>query len=247
MTTVEPAGWEGRRPGRPREPRADRAIINATLELFADEGYYSLSMEAVAVKAGVSKATIYRRWAGKRELVIDALATLNDDFPRETDPLPPGGTRDRLLMGLEHMSNRDADSLAGRIMPRMMVYSVSQPDLYAEYFDRVIIPRREWLHSVLRDGVERGELRPDLDIELAAMALIGPVILQVHSMGRRQAYPDLPDHLLDLLWPGLVGVGAANSQIPKSESARSGHEHEPTRSDVDRIPAQGIAQDIAAH
>ena len=115
MTTGEPAGWQGRRPGRPREQRADRAIIDATLELFADEGYYSLSMEAVAVKAGVSKATIYRRWAGKRELVIDALATLNDDFPQETDPLPPGGTRDRLLVGLEHMSNRDADSLAGRI------------------------------------------------------------------------------------------------------------------------------------
>jgi hypothetical protein len=62
---------------------------------------------------------------------------------------------------------------------------------------------------VLRDGVERGELRPDLDIELAAMAIIGPVILQVHSMGRRQAYPDLPHHLLDLLWPGLTATGAS--------------------------------------
>jgi len=217
VTIAEPAGSESsRRPGRPREQRADRAIITATLELFADEGYYSLSMEAVAVKAGVSKATIYRRWAGKRELVIDALATLNDDFPRESDPLPPGGTRDRLLLGLTHMSSRDADSLAGRIMPRMMVYSVSQPDLYAEYLDRVIIPRRRWLHSVLRDGVERGELRPDLDVELAAMALIGPVILQVHSMGRRQAYPDLPDHLLDLLWPGLTMADAAKTPPPES-------------------------------
>ena len=240
MTTGEPAGWQGRRPGRPREQRADRAIIDATLELFADEGYYSLSMEAVAVKAGVSKATIYRRWAGKRELVIDALATLNDDFPRETDPLPPGGTRDRLLMGLEHMSNKDADSLAGRIMPRMMVYSVSQPDLYAEYFDRVIIPRRRWLHSVLRDGVERGELRADLDVELAAMALIGPVILQVHSMGRRQAYPDLPNHLLDLLWPGLTATGAPNFAIPTAEYARN--RDEPSRGEADRHPAQSSAR-----
>ena len=215
MTTAEPAaGCQGRRPGRPREERADRAIITATLELFADEGYYSLSMEAVAVRAGVSKATIYRRWAGKRELVIDALATLNDDFPQEADPLPPRSTRDRLLMGLTHMSSRDADSLAGRIMPRMMVYSVSQPDLYAEYLDRVIVPRRRWLHSVLREGVQNGELRPDLDIELAAMALVGPVVLQVHSMGRRRGYPDLPDHLLDMLWPGLTAADPAHLGRP---------------------------------
>jgi hypothetical protein len=49
------------------------------------------------------------------------------------------------------------------------------------------------------------------------MALIGPVILQVHSMGRRQAYPDLPNHLLDLLWPGLTATGAPNFAIPTAE------------------------------
>ena len=60
-------------------------------------------------------------------------------------------------------------------MPRMMTYSVSQPDLYAEYFERVIMPRRQWLRSgAASDGIERGELRADLDVEIAAMALIGP-------------------------------------------------------------------------
>ena len=69
---------------------------------------------------------------------------------------------------MRHMANRDPDSLAGRIMPRMMVYSVSQPDLYAEYFDRVIMPRRRWLYAVLREGIDSGELRADLNVELAA-------------------------------------------------------------------------------
>jgi AcrR family transcriptional regulator len=192
----------GRKPGRPREERAGRAIIEATLQLFADEGYHAMSMEAVAVKAGVSKATVYRRWTGKRELVIDALSTLNDDFPK-----PPAevGTRERLLAGLRYLSGRDSDSLAGRIMPRMMVYSVSQPDLYAEYFERVIMPRRRWLHKVLRDGVTSGELRADLDVELAAMALVGPMVLQKHSVGWRQPHEQLAEHLMDLLWPGLTG------------------------------------------
>jgi len=192
-----------RRPGRPREQRADHAIVQAALQLFADEGYHSMSVEAVAAKAEVSKATIYRRWAGKRELVIDALATLNDDFPANPDP--HRGTRDLLLMALHHMNNRDTDTLAGRIMPRMMVYSVSQPDLYAEYFDRVIMPRRQWLHAALRQGMERGELRPDLDIEMATIALIGPVLLQINSNGRREPRPDLPEQLMNILWPGMRG------------------------------------------
>jgi AcrR family transcriptional regulator len=191
-----------RRPGRPREERTGRAIIEATLQLFADDGYHALSMEAVAVKAGVSKATVYRRGSGKRELVLDALATLNDSFPK---PSAEVGTRARLLAGLRYLSGRDADSLAGRIMPRMMVYSVSEPDLYAAYHERVLMPRRHWLHKVLQEGVDSGELRADLDVELAAMALVGPMVLQKHSMGWRKPHPQLPEHLLELLWPGLTG------------------------------------------
>ena len=207
--TAGPAGCGGRRPGRPREQRADRAIIDATLELFADDGYYALSIEAVAAKAEVSKATIYRRWANKRELVIESLATLNDDFPEVTGPGSSLSTHELLVMALQHMAIRDSSSLSGRIMPRMMAYSVSQPDLYAEYFDRVIMPRRRWLHSVLRDGVRRGELRPGLDVELAALALVGPVLLQIHSLGRRQPYADLPEQLMDILWPGLSADSGA--------------------------------------
>lgn len=203
MTTVDPTVGTARKPGRPREERTDRAIVTAALELFADEGYHALSMEAVAGRAGVSKATIYRRWPGKRELVIDALASLNDDFPKDPAAVPAPSTRDRLLIALRHMSQRDPNSLAGRIMPRMMAYGVSHPDLYAEYFDRVIMPRRRWLHAVLQDGIDNGELRADLDVELAAMALVGPVMLQSHNLGRRRTDAQLPEQLMEILWPGL--------------------------------------------
>jgi len=208
VTSVEAAGCPGRRPGRPRDGRVDRAIIDATLELFAAEGYSALSVEAVAVKAEVSKATIYRRWPGKRELILDALATLNDDLPS----LATGSTRERLLVAMRHMANRDADSLAGRIMPRMMVYSVSQPDLYAEYFERVIMPRRLHLQDVLRDGIRSGELRADLDVETATMSIVGPVLLQVHSLGRRQPSADLSEQLMDILWPGLAATDTRPAQ-----------------------------------
>ena len=188
-----------RRPGRPRERRADRAIVDAALEIFADEGYHALTIEAVAARAGVGKTTIYRRWPGKKELVIDALATLNDDLPT----LAPATTRDRLLAAMRHMASRDSGTLAGRIMPRMMTYSVSHPDLYDEYFDRVIMPRRRRLQDVLRDGIARGELRADLDIDLATMAIVGPVLLQIHSPGFRPRHEDVPAGLLDIVWPGI--------------------------------------------
>ncbi len=197
-----------RKPGRPREKRADRAIVDATLKLFADEGYHALTVEAVALEAAVSKATIYRRWPGKRELVLDALASLNDDFPQPPDKDWDESTRELLMMALRHVANRDVDSLSGRIMPRMMTYRVSQPDLYAEYFERVIMPRRQWLFGVLRRGVKRGELRGDLDVELAAAALIGPVMLLLHNTGRPA--DDMPDKLMAILWPGLAAGGSTS-------------------------------------
>ncbi|MGS0687000.1 TetR/AcrR family transcriptional regulator [Nakamurella sp. GG22] len=210
----ETTGPPGRKPGRPRELRADRAIIDATLELFADEGYHALSMEAVAARAEVSKATIYRRWAGKQELVLDALATLNDDFPVAPDEHSDAPTRDVLLQALRHMAARDADSVAGRIMPRMMSYSLSHPQLYAEYLDRVVMPRRRWLYQALRRGIERGELRPDLDVQLAAVALVGPMLMYSHQSRPKPADDTVPERLMDIIWPGLTAPTMAPAGEP---------------------------------
>jgi AcrR family transcriptional regulator len=198
-TVTEEYPCAARKPGRPRQEGVDQAIVLATLELFVEDGYHALTVEAVAAKAGVSKATIYRRWQGKRDLVVDALATLNDDLPVITE----GSTADRVLVVLRHMCTKDGSSLPGRIMPRMLVYRVSQPDLYAEYFTRVVLPRRQILHAVLQYGIDQGELRPDLDVELAALALIGPVMIRMHGQGELPLDSNMPEQLLDLLWPGI--------------------------------------------
>lgn len=197
-----PSGTAARKPGRPREHRADRAIIGSTLEIFADEGYHALTMEAVAARAGVGKATIYRRWPGKKELVIDALASLNDELIAARAHLP-ATIEGCLRMVLHHLTTRDAESLFGRITPRMLVYSESQPDLYAEYFDRVIVPRRRWLNDLLREGVARGVLRPDLDVEIAALALVGPALMPARGLGVPATGADLADRLFAVLWPAL--------------------------------------------
>ncbi len=220
---AEPGAGCARRPGRPRERRVDRAIVAATLEIFADDGYHALSMEAVAARAGVGKATIYRRWPGKKELVIDALATLNDDLLPARESLPARAD-DRIRAILRHLTDRDSDTLIGRITPRMLVYSVSQPDLYADYFDRVIIPRRRWLHEILRESVRRGDLRSDLDVEAAALALVGPTLMPAHSLGLDtntdpDGHHDLADRLFDVLWSGLAAA-PTDSRVDERQAIR---------------------------
>src|SRR5215467_6175875 len=86
MRTAEAvAGTSGapgtRRPGRPRSERADQAIIDAALSLFAESGPEGLCIERVAARAGVGKATIYRRWPGKEDLLLDAIAALKAPMP----------------------------------------------------------------------------------------------------------------------------------------------------------------------
>src|SRR5258707_9557057 len=70
-----------RRPGRPRSEQAEQAIIDATLDLFAEQGFEGVCVEAVAARAGVGKATIYRRWPNKEELLLAALGSMKSPIP----------------------------------------------------------------------------------------------------------------------------------------------------------------------
>src|SRR6266542_1733281 len=91
-TEAGPAGTT-RRPGRPRSEQAEQAIIEATLDLFAEQGFEGVCVEAVAARAGVGKATIYRRWPNKEELIIDAVASMKGPVP----PIGGKSVRDDLV------------------------------------------------------------------------------------------------------------------------------------------------------
>lgn len=188
--------------GRPRSAEADRAIVQATLELIADEGLASVTVEAVAARAGVGKTTVYRRWAGKDELVVDALASLNDDL----EPIGAGSASERLVRLLDQLRLRAQCTVGGRIFPVMAACSGTHPQLWAVFHERVLEPRRELLRSLLRDGVRSGELRSDLDIELAVNLLVGGMVyaLNLRSPGEVVA-DDYAARLVALALAGLSG------------------------------------------
>jgi AcrR family transcriptional regulator len=175
------------------------AIVEATLELLAEGGYAGLTMEAVAARAGVGKATVYRRFSGKEQLVIEAVASLTEP----PDPDHDMGVREELVTLLEAM-RRKSDSLAGKIFPRLVGESADSPELMERYRERVLLPRRRRFAAVLQRGIAEGLLRPDLDVEHAIDLLVGPMAYRNMLRGDPLPGPDLAGRIVDDVLVGLV-------------------------------------------
>jgi len=170
--STEATGTGQRRPGRPRSERADRAIIDAALSVFAESGTEGLCIERVAARAGVGKATIYRRWPGKEDLLLAAIGELQNPLPE-----PAGeSVREDLVAILGAMRDSVADPRRAREFALLLGEGAKYPRLMARYVETMLEPRREVIRSVLRRGVATGELRPDTDIEVALFMLTGAVL-----------------------------------------------------------------------
>jgi AcrR family transcriptional regulator len=166
-----------RRPGRPRSEAAEQAIIEATLDLFAEKGFEGVCVELVAAHAGVGKATIYRRWPNKEELLLAAFGSLKSPFPE-----PKGvSVRDDLLAMVEVMCADRCDPRKARRYALLLGEGEMYPRLMARYKAEVVEPRREAIRAVIRRGVETGELRPDTDVEIAMLTVTGVVMAHEKS------------------------------------------------------------------
>jgi len=184
------------RAGRPRDPALDDAILEAALAEFAEAGFAGVTIEGVAARAGVGKATVYRRYADKVALVVAALgrgAHVGDELPDTGDV--HADLRAMLLPLFDRLRGPDA-----RLLLAFAADRVRHPELGAE-FDRVVVGRkREHIHRLLQAAVERGQLPPDADLDLIAEA--GPAILW-HRAHYGLGFPDdLPDRIVrQLLGP----------------------------------------------
>ena len=187
-----------RRPGRPRSEQAERAIIAAALDLFAESGPDGLCMERVAASAGVGKATIYRRWPGKEDLLLDALASLKTPLPE-----PKGrSVREDLVAVLDAMCDDAADPRRARQFALLQGEGEKYPRLMARFAETVVEPRREVVRSVLRRGVATGELREDADIEVAMFMLRGASLAS--TLHGQEPVEDYAKRVVDGLLRGLA-------------------------------------------
>jgi AcrR family transcriptional regulator len=181
------------RAGRPRDPAVDAAILDATADAFVEAGYAGVSIEGVAARAGVGKATIYRRYADKAELVVDAVrcgAQIDDQLVDTGD----------LRADLRWMMSSLFERLRGDQGPLLLTFAaerIRNPEL-ASTFDRVVVgKKREHIRHLLQAAADRGDLAADADLDL--IAEVPAAVLWHHALHGLGFPDDLPDRILDLV------------------------------------------------
>ena len=167
------AGADAPARGRPRDAALDQRITQAALDVLADSGIADFTIEAVAHHAGVGKATIYRRYSGRDDLLAAALDHLRDDTPMV---ISEGSARDRLEAALDLIRTPMTHTRGGRVMAQVISAGAQHPDFLAVFYDRVLGPRRRMLIGILREGVAEGWVDPDADLDAAVTLLVGPMI-----------------------------------------------------------------------
>jgi AcrR family transcriptional regulator len=197
-----PRDWEPGAPrrGRPRSEAVERAIIEGVLQLLEEGSTLAeLSIERIAKVAGVGKATIYRRWRGKEALVLDVLAVLED----ATAPRLGGSVRDDLVALLESVRQRGVSKRDSAVLRLVMTEVMRHPELSRSYHDRFIEPRRRLLRQVLQRGIDEGELRDDLDLDLLHDLIVGPMLLRTVLHESAPLEEDLPARMVDAVLAGV--------------------------------------------
>ncbi|MFB9659342.1 TetR/AcrR family transcriptional regulator [Glycomyces mayteni] len=183
--------------GRPRSQAVSESILEAVLDLIAEHGTVTdVSVEAVAERSGVSKATIYRRWSSKEELIAAAFESVK--APIASD-LPRTSLRDDLV----HIGNSMRRTYGPRdlkVIRCMMTVFKDDPE-YRKHHDRLVEQRRQFVRDTFAHWAGRGELAADLDLELAAAMFTSPLLTtfvygQYPSLQKDGTIEAFVDHLL---------------------------------------------------
>ncbi|MFF2656180.1 TetR/AcrR family transcriptional regulator [Kitasatospora sp. NPDC058032] len=173
------------RRGRPRDASRDRALLDATLAVLAESGYGGLTTAAVAARAGVSTATLYRRWSSKEDLVIAAAALCTEDLTVQPDT----GSLEGDLRALLRDKAAAMTGEGGRLM-RALIGEATRSTALAEALAAAFLaPVHERVGTIVRRAVERGEIPPPEDAGLLGDVVVGPV------MSRFFLTPEAPDQV----------------------------------------------------
>lgn len=169
------ASGSGRGPGRPRSEQSRRAVLRAASELLHEVGLRAMTTEAITHRSGVSKATIYKWWANKHAVAVEAFLT---EMMAES-PDPDTGSADedfrRIIRGLTNFYT----GASGRVFAQLVGEGQIDPAVRQEIRAHLVTPRRDLMMAVWARGVARGQLRADVDPDAAVDMLIGPMLYRL--------------------------------------------------------------------
>jgi AcrR family transcriptional regulator len=164
------------RGGRPRSDRAHQAILTAAREILSEKGFADMRLEHVAARAGVGKATIYRRWPSKEALAQELLTQLAGPHIAVPDS---GNTRDELLAAVTNPMRAVTETDFGPVIRAMLSKIATDPSIGNPFRATVVEARRREVTRVIERGIARGDLRPEADAGVATELLVGPVYFRL--------------------------------------------------------------------
>jgi len=193
---------EGAKPrrGRPRSEEAERAILDATLRLLDEHrSIAAISIERVAHEAGVGKATIYRRWPGKEALIVAAIEAAEKPLP----VLAGVSLREDLEKLLDALRLQAIDKRGDTLMAMFTGEMRRHPEVDRHYHEVVVEKRRALLRAVLQRGLDSGELRADLPMDVLMDLVTGPILVRKLVREDASLEPELPGQIVDALLAGI--------------------------------------------
>lgn len=199
-----------RKPGRPRSEDRCRAIRGATLGLLVENGFADLTIESIAARAGVGKATVYRRWPSKADLVVHAF------FETVAPRMRIGDSGDLRADFRQQMRVvvREMAGPNGRVLATLLACMQMDPTLGESFRTRWLAVRRAEGRMAIERGIERGELPRGTDPAFVLDALYSPLHFRLLA-GHGPLTPEFSDQLVDLVFDGLQSRGAARATTKK--------------------------------
>ena len=208
--------------GRPRSAKSQKAILAKAIEILLEQGLQSMSMDDVAKRAGVSKATIYRWWASKELLALDALAT-EWALPTPSPGLDTGSLRGDLLARFHPWLRQLNQKPYERIIAGLVAQTQTDPEFAKVYRERFVAPRRDEARMLLLRAIDRGEIAADTNREVTLDLLYGPIyhrLLHRHApLSDRFATQVIDAVIAAISSGGLATDRPSRSKLSKSKAA----------------------------
>ena len=165
--------------GRKRDHTRDPEILAAALDVLAETGYDGMTIDLVAARAKAGKATVYRRWSSKADLVLDAVACMKSN-DLDLDHLPNTGTlRGDLIAMVRPPSIRDSERKL-KVMAGIVSMIARNPELAAAAHEALVEPRAAINRVFFQRAIDRGEVPPELDVE--KLCMVGPAMVAYRTL-----------------------------------------------------------------
>ncbi|HEU4759496.1 MAG TPA: TetR/AcrR family transcriptional regulator, partial [Dehalococcoidia bacterium] len=192
----------------PRNPSADRAILETAVRILEEDGCRSLNIERVAEESGIAKTTIYRRYQDRQDLAAAAVGALLEEHGAFHAP-DTGSCQGDLRLAYASMRAAGQSSPLLPVLGAVLAEGQKDAALMERLWERAFGPHHEAVTAVLRRAIDRGEVRPDLDVRTTVELLVGAALARL--IPGKPTDDDWIESVIATVWEGMRAQGPGNA------------------------------------